>query len=103
MTQPNDIPWPIENALGKLQETRDSFENSNLRWYSAEYSRGVFNAMNLAIEVVKGINTIREPQPPDPVREAEKAFRKLCMSFGESLEAFGLAMQDIGDGVIPDS
>lgn len=88
--------WPIRNALACLRETRDREKGDD------ERSRAVQLSMEYAIEVVKGINSLREPQPPDPAEEARRAVRTFCGELGDAFENFGRAMHDIADGHIPE-
>jgi hypothetical protein len=91
-------PWPIANAIAALEEARDRESHTDVTG-RAETIR---LAMNYAIEVVRGINQIREPQPPDPAEEARRAVRQFAREVGNALENFGRAMHDIADGCIPE-
>jgi hypothetical protein len=92
-------PWPIANAIACLEEVRDRESGSNADPARAETVR---LTIDYAIEVVKALNTMREPQPPDPAEEARKAVRKFAGELGQAIENLGLAMQDIADGNIPE-
>jgi len=89
-------PWPIANAIGCLKEVRDRETDGS------ERAETVRLAMDYAIEVVRSINALREPQPPDPAEEARRAVRKFCGELGNALENLGCAMNDIADGCIPE-
>lgn len=86
-----DEPWAIRNALAKLEESRDRADGKSDRL-----------AMEYAIQVVKGINLIPEPVPPDPEREADRAIRGFCDELGYAFENLGRAFHEIADGVIPE-
>ena len=60
MNETPQEPWPIANAIASLEEVCDREDGSS----DPQRSETIRLAMNYAIEVVKGINTIREPQPP---------------------------------------
>ena len=98
MNETPQEPWPIANAIASLEEVCDREDGSS----DPQRSETIRLAMNYAIEVVKGINTIREPQPPDPAEEARRAVRAFCRELGDALENLGRAMSDIADGCIPE-
>jgi hypothetical protein len=98
MSERETEPWPIANAIAALEEARDREGAGS----DPQRSETIRLAMDYAIEVVKGINTIREPQPPDPAGEARRAVRAFCGELGDALENFGRAMRDIADGCIPE-
>ena len=89
-------PWPIANAIACLEETRDR-KSGDL-----ERDKTVELAMEYAIEVVKGINSLREPQPPDPAEEARRAVRQFARELGDAFRNLGDAFDDIADGRIPE-
>ena len=89
-------PWPIANAIGCLKEVRDRKSGDE------ERDRTVELAMEYAIEVVRSINRLREPQPPDPAEEARRAVRAFCGELGDAFDNLGRAMRDIADGCIPE-
>ena len=89
-------PWPIANAIGCLKEVRDRKSGDE------ERDRTVELAMEYAIEVVRSINKLREPQPPDPAEEARRAVRTFCGELGDAFDNLGRAMRDIADGCIPE-
>jgi hypothetical protein len=88
--------WPIANAIACLKEVRDR-ENDG-----SERAETVRLSMEYAIEVVRGINSIREPQPPDPAEETRRAVREFCRELAQAFGNLGSAFEDIADGVIPD-
>jgi hypothetical protein len=97
MTDVNlDEPWAIRNALAKLEEERDRTGGE------PERRNTIRLAMEYAIQVVKGINLIPEPVPPDPEREADRAIRGFCDELGYAFENLGHAFHEIADGVIPE-
>jgi hypothetical protein len=97
MTEVNvDEPWAIRNALAQLEEARDRTGGE------PERRKTIRLAMEYAIEVVKGINSISEPQPPDPKAEADRAVRRFCDELGYAFESLGHAFHEIADGVIPE-
>ena len=89
-------PWPIANAIACLKETRDRKSGD------PERDKTVELAMEYAIEVVKGINSMREPQPPDPAEEARRAVRQFARELGDAFRNLGEAFDDIADGRIPE-
>lgn len=89
-------PWPIANALGCLRETRDREKGDDERSLAVQLS------MEYAIEVVKGINSLREPQPPDPAEMARKAVRAFAGDIADALDNLASRMRDIADGYIPE-
>ena len=91
-------PWPIANAIAALEEACDR-ENPAEDPQRAETIR---LAMDYAIEVVRGINQIREPQPPDPAGEARRAVRQFARAVGDAFRDLGAAFDDIADGRIPE-
>jgi hypothetical protein len=93
---PPPEPWPISNAIACLKEVRDR-ENDG-----SEHAETVRLAMDYAIEVVRSINKLREPQPPDPREEARKAVREFCRSLAGDFQNLGYALERIADGDIPD-
>jgi hypothetical protein len=98
MTEVNvDEPWAIRNALAKLEEARDRYTRTE-----PEREKTIRLAMEYAIQVVKGINLIPEPVPPDPKAEADRAVRRFCDELGYAFENLGHAFHEIADGVIPE-
>ena len=97
MTETPQEPWPIANAIAALKDVRDRERSRD-----DEHAETVRHAMDYAIEVVKGINTIREPQPPDPADVARKAVRQFCREMADAMQNLGSAMHDIADGYIPE-
>jgi hypothetical protein len=89
-------PWPIANAIACLKEVRDRESSDDARGEAVRLS------MEYAIEVVKGINSMREPQSPDPAQEAQRAVRKFCGDLAMAFEGLARGFEDIASGEIPD-
>lgn len=89
-------PWPIANAIACLKEVRDREAGDDERAETVRLS------MEYAIEVVKGINSKREPQPPDPAEEARRAVRRFCGDLALAFEGLARGFESIADGEIPD-
>lgn len=88
-------PWPIANAISCLKEARDR------KCGDTERERTIKAAMNYAIEVVKSINSLREPQPPSPEELSRRAVRTFCKELGLAVENLGRAFQDVASEDMP--
>lgn len=89
-------PWPIANAIACLKEVRDREAGDDA------HAETVRLSMEYAIEVVKGINSMREPQPPDPAEEARRAVRRFCGDLALAFEGLARGFEDVANGEIPD-
>jgi hypothetical protein len=96
MTGTASEPWPIANAVACLKEVRDREAGDD------ERAEAVRLSMEYAIEVVKGINSMREPQPPDPAEEARRAVRQFCGDLAMAFENLARGFEMIANGEIPD-
>jgi hypothetical protein len=89
-------PWPIANALACLRETRDRDSRSD----DPARNETIKLAMNYAIEVVKGINSIRDPRMSASLA-ADRAVREFARNVGRALQDLGQRFEDIGNGEQP--
>jgi hypothetical protein len=85
-------PWPIKNAIACLKEVRERESDQT------EHGKTVQASMNYAIEVVKGINSMKEPEPPDPQLIAKMAVREFCRGLADQFELLGQRFAAIADG-----
>ncbi len=88
--------WPIRNALACIKEVRDRERGDDPR------SDTIALCMDYAREVILAINSLREPQPPSPAQEADRAVREFCRGLSQTLGQFGYALEAIAEGEIPD-
>jgi len=94
MTQPE--PWPIANAIAALEDVR------NREGGSSDREAAVRASMEYAIAVVRSINTLKEPQPPDPAEEARRAVQEFCQQLGIAFDGLAQAFYGIAAGEIPE-
>lgn len=92
-----DGKWPIRNALLCLREdmarTKDAAD---------DYHHGVHMALAYAVEVIKGINSMKEPEPPDPAKAAGRAMRQYYAQMADAADTLAAELRVIAGGDIPD-
>jgi ATP-dependent Clp protease ATP-binding subunit ClpA len=99
-------PWPIARALSALRELRHrAAQSAKADWAdSAEVEKqaAIVGAMDYALGVVKTINSVREPQPPDPAEQARRAVREFSRELASTFENLARGFEAIASGKIPE-
>lgn len=85
-------PWPIKNALLCLKEVADR-ENG-----PGERAATIQATIAYAVEVVKGINSMKEPEPPSPDAVAKRAVREFVGGLADQVELLSTRLRAIADG-----
>lgn len=77
-----DKPWAIRNAIASLEETKRRCDSDS------EGDRIIRAAMDYAVEVIKGINTIEPPKTLAPTEQLKSLGQTIVSAFNEGISDF---------------